>query len=151
MTCVVPIVGPTVGPTGCPKTDAPGAVRPTAAGNATCGKCHYRFTPEGNRHYYPAEVKRQAVDMYAEGMGITAAIRVLGVKMGTVYSWVKLFLGHKSPPDWGSEGTGNAATSQLTAAPGDFLRCDVKLQMWSYVGARRNGEAAGGLGVDGGG
>lgn len=32
---------------------------------------------------------QHVLDMYAEGMGITAANRVFGVKMGAVYSWVK--------------------------------------------------------------
>ena len=25
-----------------------------------CRLCHYRFTPDGNRHYYPEQVKEQA-------------------------------------------------------------------------------------------
>ena len=37
-----------------------------------CRDCQHRFTPEGNRHYFPEAVKRQALDMYAEGAGITA-------------------------------------------------------------------------------
>ena len=45
-----------------------------------CGDCRHRFTPGGNRHYYPEAVKRQAVDMYGEGTGITATGRVLGVQ-----------------------------------------------------------------------
>ena len=86
-----------------------------------CRDCHYRFTPQGNRHYFPEATKRRAVDLYAEGTGITAASRVLGVKPATVFSWVK-----KSPPVLepdgaddpaaGGEATGNAAS------PGDFLR-----------------------------
>ena len=54
-----------------------------------CGDCHYKFTPGGNRSYYPHKTIRQALDMYCEGASISAIGRTLGVKMGTVYSWVK--------------------------------------------------------------
>ena len=54
-----------------------------------CRDCHFRFTPHGNRHYFPEATKRRAVDLYAEGTGINAASRALGVKPVTVLSWVK--------------------------------------------------------------
>lgn len=86
-----------------------------------CGDCHYRFTPDGNRHYYSEAVKRQALDMYAEGTGITAIGRVLGVQTATVFSWIK-----KSPSKWGVDGqTGGGAGDPGPARPpgsGDFLR-----------------------------
>ena len=34
-----------------------------------CRLCHYRFTPDGNRHYYSEQVKEQTIDLYGEGMG----------------------------------------------------------------------------------
>lgn len=54
-----------------------------------CGDCLYKFTPGGNRSYYSEAVKSQAVEMYCEGSAIAAISRVLGVKAGTVGSWVK--------------------------------------------------------------
>lgn len=54
-----------------------------------CGDCHHRFVPEGNRHYYPEHIKRQALEMYCEGSSISAVSRVMDIKLGTVYSWVK--------------------------------------------------------------
>ena len=54
-----------------------------------CRLCHYRFTPDGNRHYYSEQVKEQAIDLYGEGMAIAAISRVLAVKLGAVYKWVK--------------------------------------------------------------
>ena len=54
-----------------------------------CRLCHYRFTPDGNRHYYSEQVKEQAIDRYGEGMAIAAISRVLEVKLGAVYEWVK--------------------------------------------------------------
>ena len=70
-----------------------------------CRLCHYRFTPDGNRHYYSEKVKEQAIDMYGEGMAIAAISRVLEVKLGTVYQWVK-----KSPVGTGDLGLGDHAT-----------------------------------------
>jgi transposase-like protein len=86
-----------------------------------CRGCHYRFIPDGNRHYFPEATKLQALDMYAEGTGITAAGRVLGVKSATIFSWVK-----KSPPGPEADGAddpaaGGAATGD-GIGPGDFLR-----------------------------
>ena len=69
-----------------------------------CRLCHYRFTPDGNRHYYSEQVKEQAIDMYGEGMAVAAISRVLEVKLGTVYEWVK-----KSPVGPGRLGLGNDA------------------------------------------
>jgi len=54
-----------------------------------CGDCLYKFTPGGNRSYYSEATKRQAVEMYCEGSAIAAISRVLGVKSGTVGSWIK--------------------------------------------------------------
>ena len=86
-----------------------------------CRDCQHRFTPEGNRHYFPEAVKRQALDMYAEGTGITATGRVLGVQPATVFSWVK-----KSPPSPGTDGADDPAPGGASAGkasgPGDFLR-----------------------------
>ena len=48
-------------------------------------------------------MKVQAVSMYSEGSSIEAISRVMGVKAGTIYSWVK-----KSPSGLGSaEGSGS--------------------------------------------
>ena len=57
-----------------------------------CRDCHHHFTSTGNRHYFPETTGRQALDMYAEGAGITATGQVLGVKPASVFSWVKTSL-----------------------------------------------------------
>ena len=81
-----------------------------------CGQCRYRFTPEGNRSYYAEAVKTQAVRMYVAGVSVSVISRTLGVKGGTVYSWLK-----KSPdgPD-GIAGCPEAAISE-SRGQGDFL------------------------------
>ena len=64
-----------------------------------CGECLHRFTPESNRSYYPVAIKRQAIPMYAEGMGYSAISRVLGVKPETIYSWVKKAIQSMAAPE----------------------------------------------------
>lgn len=54
-----------------------------------CRECQHRFTPDGNRHYYSEAIKSQALKMYAEGSSVSAIGRVMGIQLGTVFSWVK--------------------------------------------------------------
>ena len=83
-------------------------------GNQTC-RCrerHYRFTPNGNRHYNPAAVKTRAFAMYIEGMGVLNISRTLDVKPGTIYSWLA-----KSRPDPDGVADAPAATGAPASAP----------------------------------
>ena len=102
---------PTAAPTDSPKTDDPRANRP-----ATCRLRHYRFTSDGNRHYYSEQVKEQAIDLYGEGMAIAAISRVLEVKLGTVYQWVK-----KSPVGPGDLGLGDHAAPAVGHCAGHIF------------------------------
>ncbi len=95
-----------------------------------CRDCHHRFTPDGNRHCFPEAVKRQALDTYAEGTGITATGRIPGVQQATVFSWVKkarqaqeLMEGTDGADDHASGG----ASAGKAVGPGDFLRRNVEL------------------------
>ncbi len=47
------------------------------------------MTPSVNRQFYSEEVKERSLSMYGEGSSISAIARVLDVKPGTVYSWIK--------------------------------------------------------------
>jgi transposase-like protein len=68
-----------------------------------CGQCLYHFILGTEHPHQPERVKVQAVSMYSEGSSIEAISRVMGVKAGTIYSWVK-----KSPSGLGSaEGSGS--------------------------------------------
>ena len=83
-------------------------------GNQTC-RCrerHYRFAPNGNRHYYPASVKTRAVAMYIKGMGVLDISRMLDVKPGTVYSRLA-----KSRPDPDGVADAPAAAGAPTSSP----------------------------------
>lgn len=61
-----------------------------------CGQCLYHFIPETERPHRTEKTKALAVDLYAEGLGLSAYSRVLNTKLGTVYPGVK-----KSPLGWG--------------------------------------------------
>ena len=54
-----------------------------------CGDCKYRYTPDGNRHYYSSKVIDQALAMYAEGASVAAIGRAMEINEGTVLVWVK--------------------------------------------------------------
>ena len=107
-----------------------------------CRDCHHRFSPTGNRHYYPQMVKDQALDMYGEGSSLAAIGRIMGILPETVYSWVK-----KSRPGQGVDASGGASPEAAAGArQGHRLRRDVDLR----EGAQER-ETARGVGLDGGG
>ena len=54
-----------------------------------CGDCKYRYTPDGNRRFHSREVIKRTLAVYAEGGSVAAAARAMGIKEGTVLSWVK--------------------------------------------------------------
>ena len=54
-----------------------------------CQDCVHRFSPSAKRRVYPEKVRQQAVSMYCEGNGVEVISRVLEVKTGTIYSWIK--------------------------------------------------------------
>ena len=68
-------------------------------------QCLRHFIPETKHPLQPELVKSLAVSMYAEGSGIEAISRVLGMKAGTFYSRVE-----KSQPDPESVADGGGAT-----------------------------------------
>ena len=81
-----------------------------------CGQCLYHFTPGAEHPHQPEGVRKLAVDMYTEGSNLEAIGRVLGVKPGTVYSWVK-----KSPVGLGVDESPSGAaggTPPVEASPG---------------------------------
>ena len=54
-----------------------------------CGQCLCHFTPGTEHPQRSEEVRKLAVDLYTEGSSMEAMGRVLRVKLGAVYSWVK--------------------------------------------------------------
>ena len=54
-----------------------------------CMHCHCKYTPEPKHHGYPDEMRKQAVQMYVDGMNLRRIARHLGIHHRTVSLWVK--------------------------------------------------------------
>jgi len=54
-----------------------------------CKNCNYRFTVERRSSEKPLELKRMALRLYLEGMGIRAIGRALNINFMTIYYWIK--------------------------------------------------------------
>lgn len=57
----------------------------------TCKNCGYNYTVEQKSTAYPHRVKRQALQLYLEGLGFRSIGRYLGVSHVAVYHWIKSF------------------------------------------------------------
>jgi len=56
-----------------------------------CKCCGYSYTVEVRRGTRPADQKRQALQLYWEGLGFRSTGRILNVHNTTVYRWIKSF------------------------------------------------------------
>jgi transposase-like protein len=64
-----------------------------------CKDCKYHYTVERKSDVKSKQVKRQAFELYLEGLGFRAIGRFLHISYGTVYQWVKQWKGHLELPD----------------------------------------------------
>ena len=77
----------------CPKCGSEDRHKAGFIGEAQCWLCRScgckftRSTPPGK----PPEMRRQALELYLEGMGFRAIGRVLGVSNVTVLNWIRAF------------------------------------------------------------
>lgn len=62
-----------------------------------CKDCHYHFTVDKKATAVPAQVKRDALYLYLEGLGFRSIARFLKVSHVAVYQWIKQF-GEKLEP-----------------------------------------------------
>ena len=51
--------------------------------------CHCKYTPEPKQHGYPDEMRKQAVQMYIDGMNLRRIARHFGIHHRTVSLWVQ--------------------------------------------------------------
>jgi len=56
-----------------------------------CQQCGRRYSPEAKTNGYPEKLRRQAVQLYADGMNFRRIGRHLGVNHQTVINWVKAY------------------------------------------------------------
>ena len=54
-----------------------------------CMHCGYQYTPEPKEQGYPRAMRKQAIQMYVDGMSFRKIARHLGVHHRTVSLWVK--------------------------------------------------------------
>ena len=54
-----------------------------------CMHCGCKYTPEPKQHGYPDEMRKQAVQMYVDGMNLRRIARHFGIHHRTVSLWVK--------------------------------------------------------------
>jgi transposase-like protein len=54
-----------------------------------CMHCHCKYTPEPKIHGYGDEVRKQALQLYVDGMNLRRIARQLGIHHRTVSLWVK--------------------------------------------------------------
>jgi len=54
-----------------------------------CMHCGYQYTPEPKEQGYPREMRKQAIQMYVDGMSFRKIARHLGVHHRTISLWVK--------------------------------------------------------------
>ncbi len=53
--------------------------------------CYYRFTVTESPYRGTKEVKRQALQLYLEGLGIRSKSRILKYSHVSIYNWIKKF------------------------------------------------------------
>ncbi len=53
-----------------------------------CQGCGRRYTPDPTEHGYPEAMRRQAIELYVDGMNFRRIARHLGVHHKTVMLWV---------------------------------------------------------------
>ena len=97
------------------------------------GQCLYHFTPRTERPHRSEQVKKLAVDLYTEGSSMGAVSRVLEVKSGTVYSWVK-------KAQWAWELMRVLVAQRAGRRRLKPVRVISFDELWTYVGARRKGK-----------
>jgi len=56
-----------------------------------CKDCGYNYTVERRSTEYSKEVKKQALQLYLEGLGFRSIGRILGVSNVSVLNWIRSF------------------------------------------------------------
>ena len=99
-----------------------------------CGQCLYHFILNTKRPHASDKVKNLALELYIEGLGLSAISRVLRVKLETVYGWVK-----KVRAAFGLQRELSRQRELLRGGQG-AARVVSFDEMWTYVGSSRRGK-----------
>jgi InsA N-terminal domain len=93
-----------------------------------CRECGSTFGAEDHRRVAP-ELRESALRHYAEGVGLRATERLVGVSHNSVMNWVR-------------EEVAGLALAQVDAAQIDTIEAD---ELWTYVGEKNSRFGSGGL------
>ncbi len=86
-----------------------------------CHDCGYNYTVELKSTAFSASVKRQALQLYLEGLGFRSIGRVLGVSHVSVQRWIKKF---------GQELENLKSENEISIVEMD--------EMYTYIGNKKN-------------
>ena len=90
-----------------------------------CMHCRCKYTPEPKQHGYPDDMRKQAVQMYVDGMNLRRIARHLGIHHRTVSLWVQ------------------ASAASLPAAP---VPKEVKTaemdELFTFIGNKKTGSTS---------
>lgn len=86
-----------------------------------CKECNYRYTVEYNSWHKSKSTKRQALELYLEGLGFRSIGRILRISHVTVYNWIKSF--------------GEKLDEIKHDTPIEVMELD---EMHSYIGSKKN-------------
>ena len=80
----------------CPKCSATvkqNKIGKTSAGSQRyrCFVCQCKYTPEKKKRGYAPDLRKQAVQLYVDGMNLRRIGRLLGIHHRTISDWVKAY------------------------------------------------------------
>lgn len=111
----------------CPHCDR--TTRQNKAGRTTAGSqryqclhCRRKYTPEPKARGYPGEIRKQALQMYVDGINLRKIGRHLGIHHCTISLWVKAYAQKLAQPP---------LPKQVTAAELD--------ELFTFVGDKKTG------------
>ncbi|MBP9742584.1 MAG: IS1 family transposase [Burkholderiales bacterium] len=109
---------------GCPKCNGVNIIKDGIVKNKQrylCKLCNYRYTVFQHSTSKSADIKRQALELYLEGLNFRAIGRFLRVSHVAVYNWIKSFVENLDDPKYNS--------------PVKIIELD---EMHSYIGSKKN-------------
>jgi transposase-like protein len=88
-----------------------------------CTACHRKYTPEPTHHGYPEAVRRQAIQLYVDGINLRRIGRIVGLTHQTVSNWVNAYAATLPPPP------------PLVPGPQQVNELD---ELYTFVGTKKN-------------
>lgn len=86
-----------------------------------CKSCNYHYTVQKRSNNKSTDIKRQALELYLEGLGFRSIGRFLRVSHVSVYNWIKSF--------------GEQLNDIKNDVPVEVMELD---EMHSYIGSKKN-------------